>query len=87
MICAGTDRPANPLSLLLRPLPLNVCLMADNEVGLFAETTRARPLPDTHVDARARPHACTSRGEGKGGCAHKGEGLAVLQNAGPDINL
>lgn len=55
--------------------------MADNEVGLFAETARARPLPDTRVERRL----CTSRG-GEGG-AHKSEGLTVLQNAGLDINL
>lgn len=57
--------------------------MADNEVALFAETARARPLPDTHVDTRARP--ADSGSGGWGGGAHKGEGLTVLQNAGPTL--
>lgn len=75
-------QPANPLSFT-SSLCLNVCLMADNEVGIFAEMTCARPLLDTHTHGRALARAHTGGHAG----THKEEGLTVLQNAGSGINL
>lgn len=51
-------QPANPLSFT-SSLRLNVCLMADNEVGIFAEMTCARPLLDTHTHMGVRSPAHT----------------------------
>lgn len=51
-------QPANPLSFT-SSLCLNVCLMADNEVGIFAEMTCAPPLLDTHTHTGVRSLAHT----------------------------
>lgn len=77
-------QPANPLSFT-SSLRLNVCLMADNEVGIFAEMTCARPLLDAHTHMGVRSLAHTHTGGHAG--THKEEGLTVLQNAGSGINL
>lgn len=77
-------QPANPLSFT-SSLRLNVCLMADNEVGIFAEMTCTSSTGHTHTHTHGRALARARTGGHAG--THKEEGLTVLQNAGSGINL
>ena len=52
---------------------LSVCLMADNEEGIFAEMTLSLSLSLSHTHTHTHTHTQA--------------GLAALQNTRPDINL